>query len=56
MPAHLEDAREADAGNQRNGHNHKRALTEGGGMEVVAPRDVAESSRQSNRHAQAKGD
>ena len=39
MQVHLEKERESGSGNHRNGHNRKRVLTEGGGMDVAVPRD-----------------
>ncbi len=39
MEAHLEGNPEPVIGNHRNGHNHKRILSDDGGFELVVPRD-----------------
>ena len=39
MEAHLAGKRGREAGNHRNGHNHKRVLTDSGEMAVAVPRD-----------------
>ena len=39
MEAHLEGNPEPVIGNHRNGHNHKRILSDGGGFELAVPRD-----------------
>ena len=39
MEAHPEGNPEPVIGNHRNGHNHKRILSDGGGFELAVPRD-----------------